>query len=283
VEAVRLLLLLLVLLAGCHRETAGARTVLWFGGDVHLGEDGARALEGLALDGPLVVNLEGPVTSPVRPSSAASLSNPPETARALASAQVIAVGVENNHALDDGPDGLARTQATLRAAGLTPLGFTTHPVSMLQVDLSRGLPDGLDALLALRRPVVVLFHVLAPPTYLPDPHVRGATAKALAAGARAVLVHGSHAIGPVERREAAVVAWGLGNLAFDCDCTMEDEGLLVRLELDGQAVTRATVVPVRAGLRGARARLPEDATLDLELLESLGSTLSNKTKQRADW
>jgi len=278
-------LVVLVLLSGCARHsTPDRQTVLWFGGDVHFGERGGAALEGLALDGPLVVNLEGPISTQPRASSASALFNPPDAAARLRSANVIAAGIDNNHAMDDGAAGLERTRASLQANDLAPLGSASLVgLTLLQVDLSAGVPADLSQRLALIRPTIVLFHVLAPPLYLPEPSLRRAVDLAVASGARAVLAHGSHAIGAVERRGATVIAWGLGNLAFDCDCTTEDEGLLVRLELQGSTVTRATAIPVRAGIHGARARLLDDATTDLSLLESLGSVLTKKTKTRADW
>lgn len=258
--------------------------MLWFGGDVHFGERGGAALEDLALDGPLIVNLEGPIATQPRASSASALFNPPDSAARLKSANVIAAGVDNNHAMDDGAAGLERTRASLQEHELAPLGSASIAgVALLQVDLSAGVPADLEARLSRLRPTIVLFHVLAPPLYLPEPSLRRAVELAVTSGAQAVLSQGSHAVGAVERRGATVIAWGLGNLAFDCDCTTEDEGLLVRLELRAGTVTRATAVPVRAGLHGQHARLLDDASTDLSLLESLGSVLTNKTKSCADW
>ncbi len=270
---------------GCARHATPERpTVLWFGGDVHFGERGGAALESLALDGPLVVNLEGPISTQLRPSSANALVNPPDSATRLKSANVIAAGVDNNHAMDDGAVGLERTRSKLQQYDLAPLGSASVAgLALLQVDLSAGVPADLEARLTRLEPTIVLFHVLAPPLYLPEPSLRRAVELAVASGAQAVLAHGSHAIGAVERRGATVIAWGLGNLAFDCDCTSEDEGLLVRLELQNGRVLRATAVPLRAGLHGQQARLLDDATTDLSLLESLGSVLTNKTKTHADW
>lgn len=277
--------LLVCSLLACARPPLPPRPVaLWFGGDVHLGHRGARALEQLRLDAPLVVNLEGPIASTPRPSTAQALFNPPDTAQRLRSAGVVAAGVINNHALDDGAAGLARTQALLREVGLAPLGEASiNGVKVMQIDLSAGVPGALEAQLLRVRPTVVLFHVLAPPLYLPEPELRRAVDLALAADARAVLAHGSHSLAGVERRGAAVVAWGLGNLAFDCDCTTEDEGLLVRLTFDGPNVTEALVRPVRAGLHGALTALPPDGSTVLDLLESLGSRLHHRTLTWARW
>jgi hypothetical protein len=268
--------------------------VLWLGGDVHLGQRGGEALDGLDLDGPLIINLEGPIGAAPEPSTAQRLVNPPDTARRLAKARVLAAGVDNNHALDLGPKGLDATREALLAEKVVPLGLSVLSVAgvtatVVQVDLSRGVPADLESRLrwAVDAPgvAIVLFHVLAPPLYTPDPPLTAAVEVAVQAGADAVLVHGSHAIGAVERRGPTLVAWGLGNLAFDCDCTTEDEGLLVRLEVGPTQVSRATAVPMRAGLLGVKARRagPDEAKVDLDLLESLGSKLLARSATTADF
>lgn len=272
---------LLLLLVGCTRASVPARpSVLWFGGDVHVGTAGVFALDELRLDGPLVVNLEGPLSPAPRPSTSTALFNSPETVAALRRAHVVAAGVDNNHALDDGAEGLERTRARLTEAGIAPLGAATvEGVRLLQVDLSNGLPAELEARLRAERPDVLLLHVLAPPLYFPEPELRTAAELAWRLGVPAVLAHGNHSIGPVERRGAQIVAWGLGNLVFDCDCTSEDEGLLVRLELDAHRLVRASVVPVRAGLHGDRAR----SSPDVRELEAIGSSPLTRKGELADF
>jgi poly-gamma-glutamate capsule biosynthesis protein CapA/YwtB (metallophosphatase superfamily) len=89
--------------------------------------------------------------------------------------------------------------------------------------------------------------------------------------ALAARAHGTHAIGPVERRGQTVIAWGLGNLAFACDCTREAEGLILRVALTPQR-TSARVIPITAGLGGRSARPSHEHALMLELVRKLGST-----------
>lgn len=277
--------LLVLLLSGCARDLRSATPqVLWFGGDVHLGTAGQHALAALQLDGPLVVNLEGPIGAGLEASTAQRLINPPDTARLLAQAGVRAVGVDNNHRLDDGERGLRRTTALLEREGLVTLGSAAlSGVRLLQLDLSAGVPDDLPRTLERERPTVLLFHVLAPPSLLPEPTLVAAVELAVQARIPAILAHGSHAVARVERRGTSVIAWGLGNLAFDCACTDEADGLLVRFELADGQVHRARVMPVRAGLHGRRAGPPENPALELELLESLGAKLVNRTPTTAEW
>jgi poly-gamma-glutamate capsule biosynthesis protein CapA/YwtB (metallophosphatase superfamily) len=93
---------------------------------------------------------------------------------------------------------------------------------------------------------------------------------ALAAGARVVAAHGTHAVAPVERRGEAVIAWGLGNLLFSCECSRETEGVVLRVALAGER-TDASVIPIEAGLDGAPAQIAGERGATLELLEAIGS------------
>lgn len=79
-----------------------------------------------------------------------------------------------------------------------------------------------------------------------------------------------------------MVAWGLGNLVFDCDCTTEEDGLLVRLEIDDHRVTRASVAQVHAGLAGQTAR-QVDTPILWQMLEGLGSTPLSRRGALADF
>jgi poly-gamma-glutamate capsule biosynthesis protein CapA/YwtB (metallophosphatase superfamily) len=111
-----------------------------------------------------------------------------------------------------------------------------------------------------------------PPSYLPRPELKSAVKIALEAGPKIVVAHGTHAIGPVERRGKIVVAWGLGNLVFACDCTNEREGLLLEVSLRGGEVESASIIPIEAGLKGDPARLSSDPNGVFDLLEGIGGT-----------
>lgn len=292
-RAVRWLVCALVVSGCAAGPRGGARPrVLWLGGDVHLGAgDGAAlaALPEVTRGEPVVVNLEGPLGDGAAASSAARLVNAPGTAKALARAGVRVASVENNHANDLGAAGRAATRAALLAAGVQPAGVARlGDVAVVALDLTEvhdltGLAARLRTLRANASALVVTVHVTAPPSYLPTRELEAFVDTALAAGASVVAAQGTHALARVERRGDAVIAWGLGNVAFACACTDESDGLLLRVELDAQGrVTRATVVPIDAGLRGAPVRPAKDAALTLELLESLGSSALSRTSQGAE-
>ncbi len=255
-----------------------APTDLWIAGDLHRGDAADAGLAVLQSEvgrffGPLVVNLEGPVADAPPPGQAVPLHNPARVLSWLAEGPVRAVGIDNNHTA--GAEARAQTEAAVRKAGLVPLGDVpsltgTGGPRVLQVDL--GDPDTPGRLASLGShpgvyDLVVLFHTAGPPSYLPTPELRAAVEQALAAGADVVAAHGTHALGPVERRGAAVIAWGLGNLVFNCPCTTETDGLLLHVDAG-----RAEVWPVRAGMMGAPARLAPDPDAVFDLLQAVGSS-----------
>jgi hypothetical protein len=244
---------------------------LWFGGDVHLGD---KVLPALPLFGAGVVNLEGPVAP--GPFTAERLTN--ASVASLPDAGVRVAWVENNHADDDGEPGRERTKAALEAAGVAAAGVTVVPLNGLRVvfmgvDVQNGVfAAELDAARAQGDVLVVGFHVTAPPLLLPPPELEVAVDLALKHGAGVIVAHGSHAVARVERREGAIIAWGLGNLAFACDCTKENDGLVLEVELDPSGKPGpAWAVPVTAGLQGEAPALSAQPGLIFDLLASLGS------------
>jgi poly-gamma-glutamate synthesis protein (capsule biosynthesis protein) len=232
-----------------------------------------------------IVNLEGPVTSALPKGPGLKLANGPESVQELLSVGGKVAGIANNHARDAGNGSEQASADALRKIGILPVGGPAGPGSFVSrglkfiiaaYDLTDGVPDGLEGQLkeAKRQGeyFIVSFHVTGPPSYLPRPELRRAVEIALKAGAQIVVAHGSHVVGPVERRGKAIIAWGLGNLVFACDCTNEQEGLLMRVSIGRDAVGVATIIPIRAGLLGEPAELSPDPNGVFDLLEAIGST-----------
>lgn len=296
-------------LAGCREDMPpaapppAAEIALWLGGDVHLGEDPPRFSPQLTerLRGAAgIVNLEGPVgEAPFVQTDAAEvrLASHGATVQALSRHGVKVVTLANNHLADRGAVGEEATRAHLKKAGMiaTPqaswnegprkivvsahdLPSRDNPPAMLGEHLARAA-DGADWLIAS-------FHVTGPPSYIPQPALREAVAAAIRIGARVIVAHGTHALGPVERRRGAsgdvVIAWGLGNLLFSCACTTSLEGAILRVGLADDHLD-ATVIPIDAGLMGAPARTAGDAKLALDLLEAIGSSPLTKTTGAASF
>jgi len=263
---------------------------LWVGGDVHLGAERGHALLAPHLArlavGAGIVNLEGPVSSREtrRQRGRVALFNHPDALSRLVGAGVRVAGIANNHRTDAGPDGTTGTGRALRGRGIgaagAPIGsahldqdgwrvgvaafdVTSSPAVAMARELDRVRSDN-DVL-------VVLLHDTGPPSYLPSARLERAVAVALAAGAAVVAAHGTHAVARVERRGAAVIAWGLGNLAFACDCTRDREGLLLLVVKTARRL-RAAVIPIEADLRGGPAHLSPDPAGVVDLLRALGSS-----------
>ena len=232
-----------------------------------------------------IINLEGPVTGALPKGPGLNLVNGPESIQELLSAGVKVAGIANNHAHDAGNGSEQNSGEALRKIGILPVGGPAGPGSIVSgglkfivaaYDLTDDVPSGLeDQLREVKKQgkyLIVSFHVTGPPSYLPRPELRRAVEIALKAGAQIVVAHGSHAIGPVERRGKVIIAWGLGNLVFACDCTKEEEGLLMRASIGREGVVLATIVPIRAGLLGEPAELSPDPNGVFDLLEAIGST-----------
>ncbi|MFO0549575.1 MAG: CapA family protein [Polyangiaceae bacterium] len=268
---------------------------LWVAGDVHgIGPDTEQRLAPLAsrLSGALgFVNLEGAVDvaghppATILPDGRVVLANPASGLGALASAGVRFVDLANNHAADLGDEGASARLA--REAGLEPLGRSAplqsvgEGASTLHLAALELTPD-LDVKRELARllgpedlqngHLIVAFHVNGPPSYLPSALLRSAADEAIRLGADVVLSHGTHALGPIERRGDAVIAWGLGNLLFSCSCTRERDGLVLRLSFPAERAIQVEVIPVDAGLDGAPATLSHDSGLIFDLLDAIGSS-----------
>jgi poly-gamma-glutamate capsule biosynthesis protein CapA/YwtB (metallophosphatase superfamily) len=266
-----------------------AITELWLGGDVNLGDGGHKQLDllaGMVKGATGIINLEGSVAQKSELARGGlKLWNSPAALAELHRLNVRVAGIANNHSGDAGPGAAARTALRLRQATLIPAGLQASPAYLTLAgtrivitahDLTAGVPDRLAEQLhdaKLKGDLLIAtFHVTGPPSYLPRPELRKAVEIALAQGAAVIAAHGTHAIGPVERRGNAIIAWGLGNVAFACDCTHESEAVILRVALQSGQIKDAVVIPIEAGLNGSAAKPSKDPSGIFDLLEAIGSS-----------
>ena len=308
IGVLQLVVLCPMVLSNCSPETEADQYRIWIGGDFHFGEGRSAVLEPLShlLQGAIgFVNLEGPLhggkETHVDDSGRVWLFNSPRTLpQQLAALNIQAVGTANNHQHDAGSSGVHETERHLKQAGILSVGGSS-PIRLLKLprldivltahDLTDGITPTLSAELQSARKrgdiLISTFHVTGPPSYLPSPQLRKAVEIALEAGASVIASHGSHAPGPVERRGDTVIAWGLGNLAFNCKCTDEKDGLVLALLLNsrnsGERIAEAGVVPIDAGLRGNPSKPARNPELIFDLLEAIGSTELRRQGQRASF
>lgn len=229
------------------------------------------------------MNLEGPIAdgpAATVDASGVHLRQTPRTPALLRAAGVRVATLANNHALDQGERGRSDTIRRLHQEGIEAAQGDQVPVlaggaeiSVVAFDLSAGLPPELESVVSRTSGLrVVSFHVTQKPSYLPPEALVRAVDIALAAGARIVVAHGSHEPARVERRGKAVIAWGLGNLVFDCECTRETDALLLSVKVSPNGALDAAVLPIHAGLDGEPARPSEDVGVMADLLISLRSS-----------
>jgi hypothetical protein len=271
---------------------------LWLGGDVNLGDGGRGQLQGIAriVPGAVgIVNLEGPAVerSQLR-TRTLQLWNSPDALSEISGLNVKVAGIANNHSEDAGAAGPARSAQQLRDRGMVPAGgpvgaaflhLNDITIAVTAHDLTHGVPANLAGELKAAREradvLVSTFHVTGPPSYLPRPELRRAVEIAYQAGASVIAAHGTHVIGPVERREHAVIAWGLGNVAFACDCTQEQDAMLLRVRVHPNKAVEAEVIPIQAGINGKPALPSPDAKGIFDLLEAIGSSKLTRSGDRA--
>jgi poly-gamma-glutamate synthesis protein (capsule biosynthesis protein) len=159
----------------------------------------------------------------------------------LPRAGVTAVTVANNHALDAGEPGLARTVEGLRKADVIgaeavrsgkPVAEALGPIAVVAANLSRSAwppgrsvpipkPDEIAAAVRAAhgtdapRPVLVILHGGREMDPAPSGFERSYAQSAVEAGAAAVVFHGSHVAHVLESIAGVPVHFGLGNLLFD--------------------------------------------------------------------
>jgi poly-gamma-glutamate capsule biosynthesis protein CapA/YwtB (metallophosphatase superfamily) len=205
----------------------------------------------------------------------------PAFAAALADAGIDIVSLANNHAGDQGAEGVTSTLAALGAAGVRAVGAgegvaarapvvietDTGSVAFLAYADGRWIPDSYVAAegragVALLSPesvaadvaaargladfVVVSMHAGTEYEPLPDRAQRAAAESAARAGASLVIGHHPHVLQPIGRIGTTTVAWSLGNFVFDQDLSPEtQEGAIVRFSMSSGEPARVEALPVR--------------------------------------
>lgn len=270
---------------GCHLKT---RHRLWLGGDLHLGEQlppPSSFLKGLPGSG--ILNLEGPIANgPGWQKGSSSrqvvLRNHVHSPAWLRQHNVDAVSVLNNHRNDLGPKAIASTKAALKHS-LAPASSALFALSdpwricaayLGEHEVAGVSPQDLEAIAAAYAQgkfVVVSVHIDGPPSYLPSPQVRTKVERLADAGAAVVALHGSHVIGPLQRRGPCLIAWGLGNLSFACPCSTEQVGLVLELQADARKTIQARVHPILTGHSKRAIQAHPDPDSIFELLQALES------------
>lgn len=219
------------------------------------------ALQGADLT---IGNLEGALSDAPVPADSVWLHLPLDTPDILAEAGFDLLGLANNHALDAGRAGLAETRRLLRAAGLEPV--ETEPVVVREIDgltfaflawNDLGTPDR-DALLSAVRQAqatedIVIVMVHWGREYQRHPALlQGELASKLldagvdvVVGAHPHVVQDLRIVQPVAASgRTQLVAYSLGNFAFDQGWDDTGQGLGLRLLFDAGGLRAAQALPL---------------------------------------
>jgi Bacterial capsule synthesis protein PGA_cap len=208
-------------------------------------------------------NLEGAISDAPVPADSVWLHLPLDTPAKLVDAGFDLLSVENNHALDAGRAGLAQTLRLLRAADLEPV--EAAPAVVREIDgltfaflawNDLGDPDR-DPLLAAVRDaradadiVVVQVHWGREYQRHPSLPQRELAQELLAAGADVVAGAHPHVVQDIEVAQpdagdrARLVAFSLGNFAFDQGWGDTGQGLGLRLMFDKAGLRAAQALPL---------------------------------------
>ncbi|MFL5347424.1 MAG: CapA family protein [Hyalangium sp.] len=251
------------------------------------------------------LNLEGPLTASGHESGLAQdgtpvgqpkFNAPPGVARWL-HGRVDVVSLANNHALDQGAQGLAETVEHLRAQGLQAATASTDAevvrggrrVRLIAREVSEGWSEAESSALEARvrearaaGPVLVSLHWGRTGALLPTKEQRRLAGRLIDAGATAVLGHGPHTPQGIERRGRGVIAYSLGNLAFSCGCTDARDAYVLRFHIDeAGAAVEVEALPLRAGLREPPRRAEGDPGV-AQLIKSLSDDLGSDARIEGD-
>jgi hypothetical protein len=266
-------------------------------GDTFIGDAAERAIAQHGYGWPLeeisplltgdvvVINAEAPITTldePFTPNKLYSYASHPHAAQALANAGVDVLGLANNHALDQGAEGLTDTMQHVDAAGLVSFGAgvddrqAERPLLLAGEDITVALAKGYGTRLTAgsgRAGTVPLStasitrgfelskaagadHVVAfvhwGENYRPEPVAdqRRDAAKFEAVGYDLVIGHGPHVMQDVEMVGTMPVVHSLGNFVFSTPGSYTDElpghGLLAHTTFgpDGLEDLRLTCIVV---------------------------------------
>jgi poly-gamma-glutamate synthesis protein (capsule biosynthesis protein) len=209
-------------------------------------------------------NLEGAISAAPVPADSVWLHLPLNTPAALFDAGFDLLGVANNHALDAGRTGLAETQRLLRAADLEPVESARAVVREIDGlsfaflawnDL--GDPDRDPLLEAVRGAragadiVVVLVHWGREYQRHPSLPQGDLAGQLLGAGVDVIVGAHPHVVQDVQIVQPAtasdrtqLVAYSLGNFAFDQGWGDTGQGLGLRLMFDAAGLRAAQALPL---------------------------------------
>lgn len=238
----------------------------------------------------LVANLECPLTehpAPIR-KTGPNLSARPECVATLAGVPFHALGLANNHIMDQGVAGLQRTLQTCDRAGIQTFGAGLNLADARRILVmdAKGLRIGFLGVAEREWSLATAESPGANPFDLVD-YVRNVRANASDLDCLIVLVHGgnegypypsprlldvcrflaeegagavvcqhSHCVGCYETYQGSFIIYGQGNFVFDAPWLdrLGHEGVLVALDIVARGQIKATLIPFHQAQAGPQVR-----------------------------
>lgn len=206
-----------------------------------------------------LVNFEGTLTNTKSATkNTYSFAAPPEYVQVLASGDVEAVSLENNHVMDHGNQGYQDTCAALAGAGILYSGhlgasvFTTDTgvsIGMLSYQTFNGnyanIYNAIESDIQSLRDagcqlVIVSYHWGEEKDYVPNERQAPLGRATIDAGADLVIGHHSHRINPIEAYNGKYICYSLGNFSFAGNTKPDDMDTYIfqqrfRVTADGAA------------------------------------------------
>lgn len=225
----------------------------------------------------VVANLETPLTtsySPIRKAGPALRAHP-DSASALKAMNIVALGLANNHIMDQGVSGLFDTVASLDDAQIKYFGaganqegaqkpfilecgdciFGFYACAEHEFSTASAVNPGANPfsekeahqtiknLAEVADYVVVLFHGLSEYYQYPSPNAQRRCRAFIDAGANLVTCQHSHCIGCEELYRGGRIVYGQGDFHFAMgdENPLRREGLLIRVDCESRAVSYVPV------------------------------------------
>jgi len=246
-----------------------------------------------------IFNLEVPLVDKETPIEKCGpcLRAPKNTVNLLTTIQADVIGLANNHALDQGFEGLHSTISTLDEHGLQHVGAGINLASASQplVIEKKGIKIGLyacaehefsiattidpgvnpwnpivslDSIMNLKKKcdyLVVLYHGGKEQYRYPTPELQQRCRKMVEKGADIVLCQHSHCVGCEEKWGNGTILYGQGNFLFDrCDNDFWKTSVLVQIDMTGSKDANISYVPIVKCGNVIRLAQDDEATKILE-------------------
>jgi poly-gamma-glutamate synthesis protein (capsule biosynthesis protein) len=232
-------------------------------------------------------NLETPLSNRGKEKEkAVSLHTSPDKVRYLREAGFDALNIANNHIMDLGLQGFAKTLTVLNRNNLTFIGAGNERFSQSQVTVERkGVTVGflgysesgfrnsakgifinrinedeiirdIRSLIPQCHAIVVSLHWGIEKVFYPSPQQVKLARRLIDSGATVILGHHPHVVQGIEQYKSGLIAYSLGNFQFRFvreECLDErtkrtNESIILSLEMDTNGLVDYDIIPVKIGM-----------------------------------